>query len=107
MHGTTEPNERDILSDKERNFMFEKIETMEEWALKNQNTIFRFWNKDNEDKECEYIFIEELIVAPNGKILMGYSTYDYSKPNERYDYLDYCFLDEVTLNINPREREEA
>ena len=86
--------------------MFEKVETLEEWALKNQHTVFRFWDKGCDKEECDYIFIEELIVAPNNKIIMGNVGYDSSKPNQRFDYKGYCFLDDVMIAISPEDQDE-
>lgn len=73
--------------------------TLMEWYEKHKDEVFRVWyNKDDSDESCDYVYITEVIETKEGTML-GIQSEDSRYEDDRYPMREYYMLGDITLAI--------
>ena len=79
------------------------------WVLDDdiQDKVFRVWfDKENMDETCSYMYFTQIIELGNGDFLIGLQEYDETKPGRRYPYITYRRLGEFNFAYCESDQDE-
>ena len=65
------------------------------WMIDNDDRLYRFWTKDNEDPMYNYGYITEAVELGAGEVLLGFQVIDDGEVIK--DHLEFYRLSDITL----------
>lgn len=65
------------------------------WMMDNEDRLYRFWTKSNDETLCNYGYIAEAVELGAGDVLIGFQVVDGGKVIE--DHLEFCRLSDIML----------
>lgn len=65
------------------------------WTMDNDDRLYRFWTKVNDESMCNYGYIAEVVELGAGDVLIGFQVVDGGEVIE--NHLEFYRLSDITL----------
>ena len=65
------------------------------WIMDNDDRLYRFWTKTNDEPMCNYGYITEAVELGAGDVLLGFQVVDGGEVIK--DHLEFYRLSDITL----------